>query len=367
MDETELPAGAPRVLHVLREDHATHVGGDLVQLRETVAALRTHGVHAIAATLDEAPSEIDVAHLYNVQLPDALLDSLAAVRRRWPNAAVVVSPILARTTLSAFRTRETRTAAKAGRAIAGDIVRSVRARRAFSSADAVVVNSSGEQAAVRRWFRRRDGIVVPNGIALERWPARGNSPDRERIARRFGLDPSCSVVIACVGRIEPLKNQATLIRAVDRIPHAALLLVGPQGDPPYAATVRSLASARPGTVALTGSLDQADVAATLADVDVHVLPSLRETFGLVTLEAAASGCEVVADRGGWIREWLGGDAGYADMASPASIASAIADVRARPRQPGLRRAVERYDWSVVGRSISDVYARVTARRRSERG
>lgn len=364
MATTEDHRGQIRVVHILRDDHATHTGGDLVQLRETVAGLRAEGIDAIAASLSEAPDEIDIVHLYNVQLPDQLLSANEAARRRWPNAAFVISPILAKTSLDAFRSREPLIVAKAARAIVGDIVRAARARRALASADAVIVNSEGERGALKRLFGVADGVVAHNGVTIERWPARTGSVDRPGLARRLGLDPGSAVLIACVGRLEPLKNQVSLIRAIDHVPGGGLALVGPDGHPSYSARVHALAASRPGRVVLTGSMDQAALASVLSDIDVHVLPSFRESFGLVNLEAAACGCEVVADRSGYTREWMGDAVAYADMASPTSIAAAIAEVQTRPRQPRLRTLVERLTWRAAARAVAECYRRVWAARRS---
>ena len=354
------PEKTLRVVHVLRDDHETHVGGDLVQLSETVRALREHGVDAFPATLTDAPWDVDVVHLYNVMLSRQLVDAYRTALRRWPGAAVVISPILPKTSVGAFRSLEPSTVAKASRAIAGDLLRAVRTREPMRTADAVLVASEGERGVVRAWFGRGDGEVVRHGLDIARWPMRSGSPERASALGRFGLDAGSSMLVACVARLEPLKNQLTLIRAIKRVPGAALVLVGPDGVASYGAKVRAAASERPGRVATTGALPSAEVASLLAHVDVHVLPSYRETVGLVTLEAAAVGCEVVASRDGWIREYLGETAFYADAASPGGIARAIRDAVARPRQPAARATVEAFGWERAARTLAEVYGRVTS-------
>src|SRR5438552_18281009 len=109
-----------RVPHVLRRDHGAHVGRDLVQLRETVAALRRHGIDTTAATLKDAPEDPDVVQVYNVQLPAELIATVRAVRRRWPTASIVLSPIFAQTSAAAFRSGQPLTIRKAARALVGD-------------------------------------------------------------------------------------------------------------------------------------------------------------------------------------------------------------------------------------------------------
>jgi glycosyltransferase involved in cell wall biosynthesis len=351
-----------RVLHVLRKDHALHHGGDVVQLKETVGALCRLGVEAVAATIEDAPEKVDVVHVYNVQLPGELIATVHEARLRWPRARFVLSPIFAQTSLAALKTGSTITARKAVRARIGDVVRSVQLRSTIRSVDAVIANSRGELAHVRRWFRVRSGAVALNGLTIARWPKRAGPPDRASMVAKLGLHPDTSMLIACVGRLEPLKNQLTLVRTVDRLPDTAVVFAGPDGDPAYSAAVRKAAAKRPARVAFTGALSQPDVADLLTRCDVHVLPSFRESFGLVTLEAAASGCELVAARSSWTREWLGDGAAYADVSSPSSIASALFNVRNRPRQPGLRTFVERFTWDTTAHATLECYRSVCAAR-----
>ena len=58
-----------RAVHILRDDHLTRPGGDLVHLHAHVQALRLHGIEAQATTWDAAPQSTDVVHLYNLDLP----------------------------------------------------------------------------------------------------------------------------------------------------------------------------------------------------------------------------------------------------------------------------------------------------------
>lgn len=360
-------ATPPRVLHVLRGDHSEHVGGDLVQLAATVEGLRAAGIDAISATIDAAPDDVDVVHVYNLQRPAALHHDVRAAARRWPDAPLVVSPVW-------WPWRLRTMAASGDRAVA---VRAAKqglkqtlwwpaVRRVLTTAALVAPNSHAEVAALRHHYRlgRDRGpdrwAVVPNGIHLERWRyGRAPADDRAQRLTALGLDPAAAPVVACVARVEPVKNQLAIVRALDALPGAALVLVGPDGDAAYADEVRATAAARaPGRVALPGRMEAGELAALLGAVDVHVLASYRETPGLATLEAAATGCAVVVTADGSATEYLGDAAYVADPTDPASIAAQIAAAAADPRQPAARAAVERYDWSVAVDALVDGYARL---------
>lgn len=361
--------GTPRVLHVLRADHADHVGGDIVQVTATVDGLRAAGVDVIAGTVEDAPSDVAVVHVYNLQRPAALLRDLRLARRRWPAASVVVSPV--------FWPLELRTMARGGeRALVSFAVkRGLKwsawwpyVRRVLAGAALVLPNSHAEVQALRRAFRLPSGsaeddrwAVVPNGIDLVRWPfRRASDAERVKALTDLGLDATAAPVVACVARVEAVKNQLTVVRSIEQLPAAALLLIGPAGTDPYATSVRAAVADGParGRASLVGRLAPEEVAQLLAVTDVHVLASFRETPGLATLEAAATGCGVVITAAGSATEYLGDTAYVADPVDPASIAGAITAAAADPRQPAARQRVEAYDWSTAVDALLAAYARL---------
>jgi glycosyltransferase involved in cell wall biosynthesis len=111
-------------------------------------------------------------------------------------------------------------------------------------------------------------------------------------------------VLLCVGRIDPIKNQKWLIEQLPRVvqmhPRATLVLAGACTDELYGEEVRrridelGLAD----HVLLTGGLPPNDpsLIGLFQQADVLVLPSKSETFGLVILEAWATGTMVLSNR-----------------------------------------------------------------------
>lgn len=359
----------PSVLHVLREDHATHIGGDLRQLSATVAGLQAAGLDAFASTISDAPARVDVIHLYNLQRPAALRRQLRLARQRWPDAAFALSPVWWPWRLRAMAGTGER--ALAARALKQGIKQTTWwawVRRALATADLVLPNSLAELHALRQHYRlppRSTGddrwAVVPNGIHLDEWPfGRAETANRRAVLSDLGLDPDARLFVACVARVEPVKNQLALVRAVEILPDAALVLVGPVGEERYARLVRGQASspATNGRVAFTGSQNTERIRELLAAVDVHVLASFRETPGLATLEAAACGCGVVVTEDGSATEYLGGAAHVAEPVDPASIARAIAAAHADPRQPAARKIVEHFDWARAVDALFSAYERL---------
>ncbi|EHN09083.1 hypothetical protein PAI11_40950 [Patulibacter medicamentivorans] len=97
--------------------------------------------------------------------------------------------------------------------------------------------------------------------------------------------------------------------------------------------------------------------------DLCVVPSIYEPFGLVALEAMASGCPcIVADSGG-LREVVPDEA--VGMRFPSRDPRALADLMERLltdrelREGVVARAAEhvlRFDWAEIARETADVYA-----------
>jgi glycosyltransferase involved in cell wall biosynthesis len=163
--------------------------------------------------------------------------------------------------------------------------------------------------------------------------------------------------ILSVGRLEPQKDQATLINAfaevADRFPEWKLRIVG-EGSlrPSLEAQVRSLGlGAR---VELTGAVRE--ISSEYSSAQLFVLSSVYESFGLATAEAMAHGLPVIgfADCPGTnelIKEGKNGllvDAGDRVKGLGRAMASLMQSVKERSRMAAFARD------SLAGYSIEQV-------------
>ena len=134
---------------------------------------------------------------------------------------------------------------------------------------------------------------------------------------------------------------------------------------------RRLGLARPRRRSSAGSATTCSTRSTASRTSC-IVPSIYEPFGLVALEAMASGCLcVVADTGG-LREVVPGD-GTVGLRFPSRDADALRE-RARARADRRRRAraqlvaearehVLRFDWAEVGAADAERCTRSLARER----
>jgi phosphatidylinositol alpha-1,6-mannosyltransferase len=209
-------------------------------------------------------------------------------------------------------------------------------RRIGSGLDAVTYLGDYTRARLAPVLGGRPRLEhLPPGVDTEAF-----RPDRDRagVRRRLGLGDRPTVV--CVSRLVPRKGQDTLIRALPelrrRVPGATLLLVG---GGPDEARLRRLARRLGvgGDVVLTGSVPWAEVPDHYAAGDVFAMPCRTrrggldvEGFGLVYLEASATGLPVVAGSSGGAPDAVRpGETGYVvDGRSVAAVTDRIAGLLA---------------------------------------
>ncbi len=232
-------------------------------------------------------------------------------------------------------------------------------RRGFERARQVLCVSD----VWRAQLRRDHGVaatLVHNGVDLARYTRHADPQDTSLLAP-LGLHAGAPVFLA-VGGVEERKNTLRILQAFVRVraawPQAQLVVAGGASlldHTGYAAEFRQVVAASglasgPGEPLLTtGPLPDAIMPALYRRADVLVTPSLREGFGLVVLEALASGTPVVASRIAPFTEYLGdADCCWATPTDVASIADAMERALAPERAAALAKATPavclRFNW-----------------------
>lgn len=195
--------------------------------------------------------------------------------------------------------------------------------------------------------------IVPEGIDLKVWPFSAEPTSQaERNARR---DP---FTVLCVARQYPRKRINDLLDAfvlvMAREPRARLVVIG--DGPEHPALLKQLQERElQQGVRLLGALpDDEDVRSWYGRASVFCLPSEQEGFGIVFLEAMASGLPVVSTTSAAIPEVVPhGVAGLlVPPRDPAALADALlrllqdGDLRSRLQEGGLLQA-QHFDWERV--------------------
>ena len=167
---------------------------------------------------------------------------------------------------------------------------------------AVAVCEAARQRFAADGMRPRRALLsVPNGIRPERFrPA--DDVARQSLVAELGL-PTGSRIIGTVGRLQPVKDHALLLRAFAKVrvqvPEAALVIVG---DGPLRAALEAQAEQAGLSDALRFMGDRHDVPRLLTGMEVFALTSTSEGYSVALLEACASSLPIVATDVGGNRE-----------------------------------------------------------------
>ena len=235
------------------------------------------------------------------------------------------------------------------------------------------IRSAGKVICVSRLWRdalaANYGIgatVIGNGVNRRRFSPVAQDADRD-VAQRLGLLPGAPLIV-CVGGVERRKNTVRILEAFQQLradlPHAQLAVVGGaslldhsryQESFDVAVRAGGLAVGPGRELVLTGPVADADMPAIMRLADTVAFPSLTEGFGLVALEALASGTPIVVSKIAPFTEYLAEtDAIWADPLDVGSIASALRLGVSGPKftPPAV---CERFSWTASAASHIALY------------
>jgi glycosyltransferase involved in cell wall biosynthesis len=340
-----------------RADAMQAWGGDTTQVIETRKCLQQLGTIVDLAG-EEPPHDLssyDVVHLFNMLTAENGLDLLERTKALGKPVALSTiywDPRYARHPDN-VRFGESRLWAKLAfaaprLAIFLQNLRQVRGktrllhaqRMLLSAADVILPNSVAELENLVARFRlpslRGKAFIVPNAVSP---PAPPSSAPHEMLT---GLPDKFALMAA---GFHPIKGQARLIQALMQDPQIPLVFVG-RGSTgtAYGNHCHSLASRR-GNTFFVGAVPHELMPQLYRRAKVHALPSLRETTGLVSLEAAVHGANCVVAIHAPVQEYFGLDCFICDPMSPASVRKAVLAAWDAPPNDNLRsRILKEFTW-----------------------
>jgi glycosyltransferase involved in cell wall biosynthesis len=255
--------------------------------------------------------------------------------------------------------------------VQSELLRRVELFLARHFADRVVVTSN----AVAEMFANGTGVLpshlvkISNGVSVERYHP---SNDGQQVFADLGIGPDVPLVgIVC--RLDQWKGVDTFLQAAaicgQEFPHARYVVVGGpiEGQGAYAEELMRMSEALglKDVVHFTGWRYQpADMPKVYAALSVLVLASSwPEPFGLVLLEAMATGRPVVAtNHGGPTEICVEGETGFlVPPRNPEKMAEAILALLRHPEQArtmgaaGRKRVEQLYDQRKCVRKLEALY------------
>jgi glycosyltransferase involved in cell wall biosynthesis len=329
-----------KVLMQSRTTLFTVPGGDTVQIVKTKEYLERLGLSvAISTELEPDVSGYDIVHLFNLDRPhEVYLQAMNAKRQGKKLAlsasyfsyagyektlrgglsgllAKVLGPhqleylkIAARAALNREMNKGTCSLLRHG-------YRTLQ-KKILAVTDILLTNSRSERQRVIADFPEAGGkeyIIVPNAVDVKLFSA--VSPQLPPEIEKYR---DC---VLCVARIEELKNQLNLVRAMKNLPWQ-LVLIGSTA-PNHAAYFEKIRGEAGPDTHILGEIEHAQLAKYYRAARVHVLASWMETTGQSSLEAGATGCSLVITAKGDTREYVGKFAQYCEPDSVESVRAAI--------------------------------------------
>lgn len=370
-----------RVLMQSRKNFFSLPGGDTVQLMKTKEQLERLGVE-VDISLDFEPdlSTYDIVHLSNVtRIQETYLQMKNAKKQGkrvalstifWPmdefekegqkGIRKVIGSVLSidgeeklKAVARYIKDEESRNTATKN---LWRIGYSKMQNYVVNNADYFLPNSEMEMDE----FVKRFGIekqrytVIPNAIDKEIAQMQRKNPVPEEFMKYKGA-------VICVGRIETRKNQLALLQALEGSDYTVILVGKPSDNQPkYYEAIKSLIDKNPNFIHIP-QIENSKLYALYKVCRVSALPSWLDTPGLVSLEAAAMGCNLAISSRGSTTEYFKSFAEYCEPDDLASIRKAVDQAYKKEKSQELQDLIlSEYTWEIAAKKTLEGYEELAA-------
>jgi glycosyltransferase involved in cell wall biosynthesis len=226
-----------------------------------------------------------------------------------------------------------------------------------SQASAVVAVSN----YVKEVLKERYGIdseVIYHGIEADRFKPKNKIQSKRKLGYK-----ETDFMILYVGKLHPYKDPLTLIKAisvaVEKNANLHLVMIG-DGEL-YTEVEKEISKLNlSNCVRLFRRVDNQTLEKLYDAADVFVLPSVNEAFGMVLLEAMASGLPVIASNSGACPEIiengvLFNQGDYIDLAEKIITLSSDKGLPRKLAKAGLKRVKKEFCWKDKIRQYWELY------------
>lgn len=367
-----------RVLMQIRQNAYSLKGGDTIQMEKTREELIKLGYN-VDISLDLHPdlSEYDVVHLFNItRVQETFIQVQNAVKQGkpivlstiyWPNnefekfnGGLGLRGILGKL-LTIDQMESVKALAKAlalGQRDEGTrylITHSYQKMQKYilEYTNVFLPNAQEEMRQIELnlgyYAKPNCVIVVPNAIDINAMQKAAQN-DKTNSYRKY------KDWLICVGRIDPRKNQLKLLEAIEKSNYK-LLLVGKcsAGQKNYFHKVMQKIKGNP-NIEYLEQVPNDELYQIYRQCKVSVLPSWFETPGLVSLEAASMGCNIVVSEKGTTKDYFGKYAYYCDVMDPSSIRKQIDKAYRKPFDEAFKeKIIQEYTWEKAAQKTAEGY------------
>lgn len=296
-----------KVAFCIRNDYKKRGGGDVVQMIKTKEKLEN--LYGIKISIVDTPllidSSYDICHVFNYSTVEETKAYIDAAKKY--NCKIVTSPIYWDYKVLAYAFFSSVGFFKINKNILNFEIFLLRIVNFFypifylisgkfrknvlsfvENSDIVLPNSEEEMELLSE-FIGRDKASINYDVVYNASESGNNQNiiDNTSLFTKLPLD-----FVLQVGRIEPIKNQLSIVNALYNYKEIPIVFVGSVIHEKYFNRLRKISLKR-GNVFFVNEVNHNEVNQFYKRAKVHVLPSLRESPGLVSLEAMAAGCDVL--------------------------------------------------------------------------
>jgi glycosyltransferase involved in cell wall biosynthesis len=226
----------------------------------------------------------------------------------------------------------------------------------LNSADSIITVSKSNLECIKKLNVKTPVTVLPNGYKGELF----NPIDMHECRKILGLPIEKKIILA-VGNLEEVKGHKYLVKAMESIvkkrKDVICLIVG-SGKLEVDLKKQIKSAGLNNYVKLVGAKTHSQIAVWMNACDIFVLPSLRESFGVVQVEAMACGKPVVATLNGGSEEIIVSD-DYGFLVKPGdseNLAESISfGIENKYDQNKLVHYAKSYSYENISKDIFSIY------------
>lgn len=300
-----------RVAFCIRKEYLSNPGGDTIQILETkkgIEAIDKSIEISIVTIASDIDASYDLVHIFNLYSKKETTEFIVEAKKN--KLKIVLSTVFWDYKYSATRDLASLfnyvipTTASQGNLLLGInkafsmLINKPRiiskhfreyAKNIINQADLLLPNSTEEGKKLAEFINIDfSSISSKMEVVVNATHFNDNKTD-EDFFNSLNLPSS---YILQIGRIEYVKNQINTLRALMPYPEYPIVFIGKPSEDKYYKEVKRLANKR-GNVFFIEQIQHNKLPVIFKHALLHVLPSLRESPGLVNLEALSMQCKIV--------------------------------------------------------------------------
>jgi glycosyltransferase involved in cell wall biosynthesis len=227
----------------------------------------------------------------------------------------------------------------------------------LKNASTVIALSKDMKTKMNDIYKREDTVILPNGIELAKF---------QNICPRKQNDKTKSIIF--VGTLRPVKGVKYLIEAMniihENLPDTKLLIVG---DGPDREKLKRLVQELnlQSCTHFAGKVSNEEIPEYMAQADLFALPSLSESFGIVNIEAMASGLPIITTNVGGLPEIvINGKNGFLvepknSKALAEKVILLLNDIDLCKKISAANKlTAENYSWYSISKELQKIYEKI---------